>query len=371
MEYDLIVVGSGSVGAAAGYYATRAGLKVLMIDSAIPPHRNGSHHGDTRIIRHAYGEGEKYVPLVLRAQALWNALIQQSGEELFQSCGVLNLGPQHSEFIRNAQQSAQKFRLNAQTLSAEQIAQRWPEFRTPEGYVGVFEPDAGFLRSELAVASLIKLAKEAGCSQLFNCPVSAVEPIDGGVEVVTGEGPFTARKAVVTAGTWVKALLPQLPVAPLRKVFSWHQADGRYSVNNRFPAFTVEAQDGTHYYGFPADNDGLKVGKHDGGQPMDAPEQRKPFGSHASDGTEVFTFLRQFLPGVGVCLHGEACSYDMSPDEDFIIDTLPECDRLMVISGLSGHGFKFASALGEIAALFAQDKAPPVDVSSFGLKRFS
>ncbi|SUI73340.1 N-methyl-L-tryptophan oxidase [Serratia marcescens] len=63
-----------------------------MIDSAIPPHRNGSHHGDTRIIRHAYGEGEKYVPLVLRAQALWNALIQQSGEELFQSCGVLNLG---------------------------------------------------------------------------------------------------------------------------------------------------------------------------------------------------------------------------------------------------------------------------------------
>ena len=61
----------------------------------------------------------------------------------------------------------------------------------------------------------------------------------------------------------------------------------------------------------------------------------------------------------------------MSPDEDFIIDTLPECDRLMVISGLSGHGFKFASALGEIAALFAQDKAPPVDVASFGLKRFS
>ncbi|USQ51369.1 FAD-dependent oxidoreductase [Serratia marcescens] len=109
-----------------------------------------------------------------------------------------------------------KFRLNAQTLSAEQIAQRWPEFRTPEGYVGVFEPDAGFLRSELAVASLIKLAKEAGCSQLFNCPVSAVEPIDGGVAVVTGEGRFTARKAVVTAGTWVKALLPQLPVAPFR-----------------------------------------------------------------------------------------------------------------------------------------------------------
>lgn len=166
MEYDLIVVGSGSVGAAAGYYATRAG-ESADDRQRHSPHRTGSHHGDTRIIRHAYGEGEKYVPLVLRAQALWNALIQQSGEELFQSCGVLNLGPQHSDFIRNAQQSAQTFRLNAQTLSAEQIAQRWPEFRAPEGYVGVFEPDAGFLHAELAIATLIKLAKKpaaASCS---------------------------------------------------------------------------------------------------------------------------------------------------------------------------------------------------------------
>ena len=60
----------------------------------------------------------------------------------------------------------------------------------------------------------------------------------------------------------------------------------------------------------------------------------------------------------------------MSPDEDFIIDTLPDCDRLMVISGLSGHGFKFASVLGEIAALFAEDKILPIDISAFTLKRF-
>lgn len=68
MKYDLIIIGSGSVGAAAGYYATRAGLKVLMTDAHMPPHQQGSHHGDTRLIRHAYGEGEKYVPLMLRAR---------------------------------------------------------------------------------------------------------------------------------------------------------------------------------------------------------------------------------------------------------------------------------------------------------------
>ncbi|TQI80203.1 N-methyl-L-tryptophan oxidase [Serratia fonticola] len=370
MEYDLIIVGSGSVGAAAGYYATVAGLKVLMIDSAMPPHRHGSHHGDTRIIRHAYGEGEKYVPLLLRAQALWNGLEQKSGEKLFHPCGVLTMGPQGSEYVSNAQHSAKSFNLNAQLLSAEQIAQRWPEFVAPTGYIGVFEPDAGILRAELIVASYIRLANEAGCSQLFNCPVNALEPIAGGIEVVTAEGRFRGRKAVVTVGTWVKNLLPQLPISPLRKVFSWHQADGRYSENNRFPAFSVEAPDGCHYYGFPADNDGLKVGKHNDGQPIETPDQRKPFGTIASDGTEVFGFLRQFLPGVGVCLHGEACSYDMSPDEDFIIDTLPECSQLMVITGLSGHGFKFSSVLGEIAALFAQDKSSSLDITPFHLQRF-
>jgi len=370
VEYDLIIVGSGSVGAAAGYYATAAGLKVLMIDSAFPPHRQGSHHGDTRIIRHAYGEGEKYVPFLLRAQALWNGLEQKSGDKLFHPCGVLTLGPQDSEFVTTAQHSAKNFNLNTELLSAEQIQQRWQEFTAPAGYVGLFEPDAGILRSELIVASYVKLAREAGCAQLFNCPVTAIEPIEQGVEVVTSEGRYQGHKAVVCAGTWVKNLLPQLPVSPVRKVFSWYQADGRYSENNRFPAFTVEAQDGCHYYGFPSENDGLKVGKHDGGQTMETADQRKPFGSLASDGTEVFGFLRHFLPGLGVCLHGEACSYDMSPDEDFIIDTLPDCQRLMVITGLSGHGFKFASVLGEIAALFAQDKPSSLDITPFSLRRF-
>lgn len=89
MKYDLIIIGSGSVGAAAGYYATRAGLNVLMIDAHMPPHQQGSHHGDTRLIRHAYGEGEKYVPLVLRAQQLWDELSTHNEEPVFVRSGVM------------------------------------------------------------------------------------------------------------------------------------------------------------------------------------------------------------------------------------------------------------------------------------------
>lgn len=85
-------------------------------------------------------------------------------------------------------------------------------------------------------------------------------------------------------------------------------------------------------------------------------DERVPFAEVASDGSEAFPFLRNVLPGIGCCLYGAACTYDNSPDEDFIIDTLPGHDNTLLITGLSGHGFKFASVLGEIAADFAQDK---------------
>lgn len=369
MIYDLIVVGSGSVGAAAGWYATEAGLNVLMIDAAHPPHSEASHHGETRLIRHAYGEGVGYVPLVLRAQQLWDRLEQQAGERLMHRCGVLNLGPASSDFIANVLQSAAEYGLNIEKLSGSEVMKRWPQWQLPEDYSAVFEPESGFLKCELAVGHYISLAEKAGCAQLFNCPVTAIRRA-GDLEVVdTPEGSFRARRLLISAGTWVKKLLPALPVTPLRKVFAWYQADGRYSENNRFPAFTAETASG-QFYGFPADNNALKLGRHDGGQAISRPEERSAFGARAEDGSEAFTFLRRMLPGIGVCLYGEACSYDMSPDEEFIIDTPADAPHRLIISGLSGHGFKFASVLGEIAAQFAQGKTTSWDLAPFSLSRF-
>ncbi|MFH8134102.1 N-methyl-L-tryptophan oxidase [Pantoea osteomyelitidis] len=371
MIYDLIVVGSGSVGAAAGFYATQAGLNVLMIDSGHPPHQQGTHHGETRLIRHAYGEGERYVPLVLRAQALWDELEKLSGERIMHRSGVLNLAPVTSSFIQNVIDSAKTWQLKVQILQADEVRKRWPQFSVPDGYIGVFEPQSGYLKCEQAVRSWIQLAEKAGCAQLFNCPVTQITRHGDLQQVTTIDGVFRARKLLISAGTWVGQLVPGLPVTPVRKVFAWHQADGRYSENNHFPGFAVEMPDGNQFYGFPAENNALKVGRHNGGQVMTQPSDRKPFGAIAADGSEAFGFLRQFLPGIGVCLHGEACSYDNTPDEDFIIDTLPDDANRLIITGLSGHGFKFASVLGEIAAQFAQDKPFAFNLSPFSLSRFA
>ncbi|MGG7448938.1 N-methyl-L-tryptophan oxidase [Kosakonia oryzendophytica] len=371
MKYDLIIIGSGSVGAAAGYYATRAGLNVLMTDAHLPPHKEGSHHGDTRLIRHAYGEGEKYVPLVLRAQQLWDQLAAESGETVFERTGVINIGPADSSFLANVAQSALQWNLAVEKLDAPSLMARWPEIRVPDDYIGLFEADSGVLHCELAVKTWIDLAQKAGCAQLFNCPVTALHHTDDGVAIDTPEGTFHGKKVLVSAGTWVQQLLPTLPIQPVRKVFAWFQADGRYSTKNRFPAFTGEMANGDQYYGFPADDNALKIGRHNGGQLISEPQQRTAFGDEAGDGSECFAFLRQFLPGIGGCLYGASCTYDNSPDEDFIIDTLADHPDTLIITGLSGHGFKFAPVLGEIATAFAAGNRTEFDLTPFSLTRFA
>jgi N-methyl-L-tryptophan oxidase len=144
MQYDLIIIGSGSTGAAAGYYARRAGLNVLMTDAHTPPHQEGSHHGNTRLIRHAYGEGERYVPLVLRAQALWDELATLSGEAVFERTGVINLGPANSTFLSNVANSARQFQLNVEEMDAPAIMARWPEIRVPDDYRAYSNRHPGF-----------------------------------------------------------------------------------------------------------------------------------------------------------------------------------------------------------------------------------
>lgn len=371
MQYDLIILGSGSVGAAAGYYARQAGLNVLMIDAHQPPHREGSHHGSTRLIRHAYGEGEKYVPLLLRAQKLWDEFAAASGETVFEPTGVINLGPAGSEFLRNVASSAAQFQLDVEEMDARAVMARWPEIRVPDDYRAIFEPASGVLRSELAVETWIRLAREAGAAQLFNCPVSTIHPQSHGVTVETIEGEYSGKKLLVSAGTWVTRLLPELPVQPVRKVFAWFQADGRYSSKNNFPAFTGELANGDQFYGFPAEDNELKIGKHNGGQRISAPEERTAFGSVATDGSESFNFLRNVLPGIGGCLHGASCTYDNTLDEDFIIDTLPGQPNTLLITGLSGHGFKFAPVLGELATRFALGAPFEFDLTPFSLARFT
>ncbi|AEY01944.1 N-methyltryptophan oxidase [Oceanimonas sp. GK1] len=375
MDADILIIGAGSVGMAAGFYAARRGARVLLLDEGHPPHALGSHHGSTRLTRTAYGEGAAYIPLLLRAKTLWTELEQLSGERLFEPCGVLNLGVADSPFLAQVERSAAEYSLALELESAAGITARWPGWHLPADLVGGFEPGAGVLYCEQALRAWHRLGTAHGARLLGGRTVTGLRAVSGGVEAALADGGrVTAGRVLVCAGQRVAPLMASLglvlPVQRVRKTFAWYQADaGRYGLGV-FPGFSAVLNDAI-YYGFPTlSGEGLKIGRHDAGQPLAPGEPLAPFGFYAEDRAELDAFVRTYLPGVGEWLEGKVCHYLRTPDEHFILDRHPELDRVFYASACSGHGFKFAGVLGEVFAHWMLDGEPGFDLSPFALSRF-
>lgn len=375
MNFEVIIVGAGSMGMAAGYYLAKQGKRVLLIDSHNPPHTEGSHHGETRIIRHAYGEGESYVEMVLRAQELWNELQELSEEEIFIKTGVINVGQGDSTFIHNVISSAEKYSLNVEKLTAEEISQKWEGLTVPEGYIGCYEQDSGVLMSENCVSAYKTQALKHGAVLKTNSPVTSISIFENHVQVKTEQDSYTAESLIFTPGAGARKLLPllglELPLQEVRKTFSWFDTNEDIYHSDIFPAFAFEFPTET-YYGFPSINEaGIKIGRHDGGQPRDMGKPIEEFGTYEEDAQDVSRFAERYIHKVGQHKMGKVCTYTNTPDEDFIIDKHPNHDHVVIACGFSGHGFKFSSVVGEILCdLVTGDRQTKFDITPFSIDRF-
>lgn len=375
MTYDVIIIGAGSMGMAAGYFVSKQGKKVLLLDAHDPPHSEGSHHGETRLIRHAYGEGASYVPLALRAQKLWLDLEKETGEKLFLKTGVLNAGMADSPFIENVINSADIHGLDVEVMNAGQINNRWPGFKLPENMVGCFEKDSGVLMSEKGIQAYKNAALRHGATLQASRKVDKID-IEEETVCVRSEGDlFRGKTLLVTAGSGTSSLLDKLglklPLQTVRKTFSWFRADERVYGSSVFPSYTFDFGD-EMYYGFPSiDGAGVKIGRHDGGQPLAAGQVSLPYGSFPEDEQDVSSFSEKVMSEKLPLKTGKICKYTNTPDNDFIIDRHPDHSHIFFACGFSGHGFKFASAIGEILADLAVEKKPQIDLSAFSVSRFS
>ncbi|RAV16743.1 N-methyl-L-tryptophan oxidase [Paenibacillus contaminans] len=375
MHYDVIVIGAGSMGMAAGYFLSKSGKRTLLVDSFNPPHNKGSHHGETRIIRHAYGEGEKYVPLALKAQELWNDLEKMSGKQLFLPTGVLNVGYEKTDFIQNIISSSKTYSLPLEILDSIEVNKRWPGITLPNKYIGCFEPTSGVLKCEECIEAYRELAERNGATILTNSRVKELKVHDKKVSIKTDDHTFHANALVVSAGAWSGSLLSMLdlhlPLKPVRKTFAWFDANEDLYNHKDFPAFSFETTQG-HYYGFPSiDGSGLKVGRHDGGETINPDEAIMGFGELEKDATELRQFLHHYMPYTQQLKYGKTCMYTLTPDEDFIIDLHPTYLNVAIASGFSGHGFKFSSAVGQILSELIILGKTEQNISPFSIERFN
>lgn len=373
-RFDLIVLGLGGVGSSALYHAARRGKKVLGIDRFAPGHDRGSSHGETRIIREAYFEHPDYVPLLTRSYRLWHELEHFTGRPLFHQVGLLQVGPEGGVVVPGVLRSARSHGLSIEQLTADEVRRRYPGVAMRSGDIAALEKRAGYLMVEKCVLAHLEAAQRHGASRIDQVTAQTLEATANGIAVRAGGETFLADRLVIAAGAWSKDLLHALrvPLKVLRKHLYWF-ADGSsdYLRTRGFPTFFFESPSGM-FYGFPQiDSLGLKVARHSGGIEIDDPTD-DPRPPDPEDRRLVREFLDQSLPGVGPTLTREkTCFYTMSPDEHFIIDRHPDDPRVAFAAGLSGHGFKFTSGLGEILVDLALDGGTSQPIDFLSLKRFT
>ena len=387
-KFDAIVVGLGAIGSAAIYQLAKRGKTVLGIDQFSPPHTYGSSHGESRIIRQAIGEGEQYVPLVLRSYELFREIEKATGKQLLTITGGLTLESRQSEgvmhgrrnFLAEAISLAQKFAIRHEVLEPQDIKKRYPQFAVTEER-GYFEYETGYLQPELCVEAQLRLAENYGATVHTDERVIAIAP-RGNSEVIiqTSRAVYAAEIAVVSAGPWIARFLPPayrqfFPV--YRQVMYWFTIREQFRsifLPGQLPIFIWIFESGRAFgfYGFPSlDGRTIKLASEQYDIVIAADEQDRVV-SELEKQSAYSDYIHGRLPGLSDrCESAVSCLYTTTPDANFVIDFHPDSDRIIVASPCSGHGFKHSAAVGEVLAELAADGASKIDISSFGLKRFN
>ena len=373
MRYDVAVIGLGATGSAALYALARRGARVVGIERYAPGHDRGSSHGATRIIRLGYFEHPSYVPLLRATYALWRDLERAAARKLMHITGIVEIGRPDSELVAGTLAASHQHNLPHEVLDATETMQRFPAFRIPDDFVGVFQPDGGFLEVEPALDAMIALAKSAGAEVRTNIVARSLTSGANGVRIETADGTIEADTAIVAVGPWVQRLLPDLaaPIRVTRQVQAWFEpTDPALFAVARFPVFLIETRHGQHYGFPPHGGSGVKIAKHHhADETVDPDHMDRTVGE--ADLALIRPVLADHIPAAnGRLLAAKTCLYTVTPDRDFIIDRLTGHPSVIVASPCSGHGFKFAPVIGEIVADLVIDGRTRHAIGPFGLDRF-
>ena len=367
--FDLAIAGLGAMGSATALHAARGGLRTIAFDRFVPPHTRGSSHGESRIIREAYFEDPSYVPIVQRATQLWRELEQDCGERLVLPTGGLMIGRPESAVVAGAIASGETHRLPHEVLDARQVRVRFPALRPDDDMMAVWEPHAGVLFPEACVAAQLRAAAQAGARLCSSEPVTSWRPDGEGVAIETPDGNYRASKLVLAAGAWMPDLLREIDgeLSVARQPLFWFEprANERSFDPERLPIHIWEWSPGRCFYGFPRLNGLVKMAVHGEGEPIDPDALRRDL--VPDEAVPLRERLERFLPdAAGRLVLGLVCLYTNTRDRHFLIDRHPRHPQVVVVSACSGHGFKFAPAIGEIAVELALGKTPKFDLGLFG-----
>ncbi len=355
IEYDVIVIGVGSMGSATCYYLAKSGLKVLGLEQFSLPHEKGSHTGESRFVRMAYFENPDYVPLLKQAYLNWEHLEEVSGKSLFHKTGIVYFGETDSVQTVGVRKSSKLYNLPIDLLTSEESKNRFSPFTIPEHYECLFEANAGYVQPELTIKTYVELAKNLGAEIKEEERLVRWEYREGHVHCSTPNGNYRAKKIIFTTGAWTERFVPQLQntLRTTQQALMWYAPEHTDQfLKSKFSCWSITdpAYDGM-FYGFPIVDEKkptVKIAFHAPGIEIQ-PEQKAETAS-TDEMEALHFFLKKYMPSLqGSIQYTKNCLYSYSPDEDFIIDFIPDYNQsVLVACGFSGHGFKFVPMVGEL-----------------------
>ena len=359
------------MGLASAWALARRGAEVTVLERFGHVNSMSSHGGFTRVIRQAYHEGSDYVPLVREATEAFAGLEARGSEPLLVRTGLLELGPPDDPELAAAVDVCRRTGVAHEVMTPAEASARWP-FRIPEGWTVCLSQDGGYLRVPACLDAFKREAEAAGATFRYGVRVTEVDA-SGRVTLEDGER-VEADKVIVAAGPWVRDLLADAGLGALfrlRRVLGWSRpAPEHVAALAAMPVWGAFLIDG-FFYGFPYTDygaAGCKLACHtttraeDGGghlsQPIDPETVDREVRPRDLD--PLRRFLEEYIPtAVGEWAHHAVCMYGCTPSWDFLVDRLPDRERVIVAGGFSGHGFKFAPAIGRLLADLALDEAAP------------
>jgi sarcosine oxidase len=372
--FDVIVVGLGAMGGATAFHLAQRGQRVLGLEQFESGHARGSSHGESRIIREIYFEHPLYVPIVRRAYELWQDLERETGERLLNITGGLMIGPEKGTLLRGVLESAAAHAISHEVLSAAELRVRYPGFEVRDDNVAVVDARAGYLDADACVRAHFAGAARRGAELRFDERVTSWRSDGETVRVETTRGRYSARQLVVSAGPWMQTLLSdlELPLSVERQVLVWFEPNthAEWYAPTRCPIYLWEYAPGRLGYGFPRLAQGVKAAVfHEGDTVRDADAIPRTVAPEEID--RVREALRHLLPDVaaGELRDAKVCPFTNTPDTHFLIDFHPSFSNVLISSPCSGHGFKFASAIGELQADLLIDGRSRFDLAPFRLRR--
>lgn len=376
-HFDVIVLGVGAMGASACYHLALRGAAVLGLEQFDIPNDQGSAHGQSRAFRMCYFEHPDYVPLLRRSLELWHEIEDITERKLLYMTGGIWFGPADCELIAGSRDAAVTHGLAHEWIEHDELAKRYPQFTVPDEYVGFYEPQAGLLLPEKIISAYAEHAVKRGAVLRANEPVVKWEADSKSVTIHTTQGTYEADQLVVCAGPWSDRIVGDLgvPLSVTRQIAIWVQPQQpELFTLGTLPIWAIDrpAGGGGMYYGFPIldDKPGFKLAVHCAGEPTDPDTIDRV--AQGDEMNELREMLGRFVPGAdGPFLEASVCMYTNTPDANFVVDRHSQHANVTIACGFSGHGFKFASVIGEALADLALDGRTELPIGFLGVRGFA